>query len=359
MTASEHHPILIVGAGPSGFTAALELARRKIPFQLIERREGPSPLSRAVGILPGSMAIFADCGVADAIRENAIEAEAFEIYDRSDPVASIRMDGHPDSSMRILCLPQDRTEAILREGVERHGGTVEYGQAFEALSQDNDCVTATVNGRSDTYAAVLGCDGARSSVRSAIGLEAEGFDLAEDWSIADLDIPEWQDRRFRISLLPQGELVLIAPIAAGRFRMVTTEPDPLALNPIRLPDHTVRRTDVFRIGIRQVPNYRVGNVWLAGDAAHTHSPVGGRGMNLGIADASEWVRRYVDGTLDGYGASRHAQGKETIETTERIRKMLVNASPLQRKAILLAARLTGMASFLHPSITRAIVMAGS
>lgn len=356
MAQDQNLPILIIGAGPTGLTAALELSRRNIPVRLIERREGPSPLSRAVGLMPGSMEIFKNCGVETAIRKEALEVEALDIWRGDQKVTSIDMDGHDDPAVRLLCLPQDRTEAILADGLAQYGAGAEYGATFESLSQDGEEIAATVSGETRQYAAILGCDGSRSAVRDAIGLKAEGYDLDEDWSIADLDIPDWNDARFRVSIMNDGELSILVPMARGRYRLVATEPDALKANRIPIPAHTVRRAGSFRIGIRQVSDYNVGRVWLAGDAAHTHSPVGGRGMNLGIADASEWAQRYIDDTLSEYSASRHKIGAETIKFTENARKLLQDGSELKRDTLLFGVRGLGLMKFIHPKVVHRMVM---
>lgn len=348
-------PILIVGAGPTGLTAALELSRRGVPVRLIERRDGPSPLSRAVGLMPGSMDIFKENGVEDAIRAEAIEVEAIEIWRGDKQVSSLQMNTHEDPSVRLLCLPQDRTEGILTDEVAKLGVTTEYETEFESLSQDGDKITATVNGETREYTTILGCDGSRSPVREAIGLKAEGYDLDEEWSIADIDIPSWTDSKFRVSIMDSGELAFLIPMAKSRYRLVTTEPVALEANQIKIPEYSVRRAGAFRIGVRQVPTYNVGNIWLAGDAAHTHSPVGGRGMNLGIADASEWARRHVDGTLDGYSESRHAIGEETIKFTENNRKMLQDGSDFKRDTVVFASRLLNVLKPFHASIAYKMV----
>ena len=227
---------------------------------------------------------------------------------------------------------------------------------LKAFLKTGDTICATVNGETRSYATILGCDGSRSAVRDALGLTSDGYDLDEEWSIADLEIPEWHDRRFRVSVMDGGELSIVIPMAKGRYRLVASEPDALQANPIPLPDFKVRRAGSFRIGIRQVSTYNVGNAWLAGDAAHTHSPVGGRGMNLGIADASEWVQRYVDGTLSEYSMSRHKVGAATIKFTEDTRKMLQDGSDFKRDALLFAVRGLGLMTFVHPIVVHRMLM---
>jgi 2-polyprenyl-6-methoxyphenol hydroxylase-like FAD-dependent oxidoreductase len=323
--------ILIVGAGPTGLTAAVELARRGVLADIIEKQDSASQLSRAVGILPSSMKIFAPSGVADTIRSEAIAYRAAVFHDEDRVIARFPLDENPDSGQRLLGLAQDRTETHLRNALESMGGMVRYASALTGLEQDGDTVRARIGREVREYDYVIGADGMHSTVRGALGLDFNGYTLAEPWSIADVDCPDWPTpAEFHGYMRSAGRVVVVAPLEPARFRIVSNTGNALETLPVPMNVTRVRREASFQIAIRQVEHYRLGRVFLAGDAAHCHSPVGGRGMNLGIADAADLARRLCTGDAHGYDAARRAAGRETIRLSERGRRMLTSRNALVR-----------------------------
>lgn len=327
--------ILIVGAGPTGLTLASALTRLGHVPEIIDRRDGPSPLSRAVGITKSSMEILAKLGAAEAITAEAVRFAGIVFHHGAKPVARFPLNF--DDRSRLWGLAQDRTEhhiaATLRQPVR-------YGIALEDLHQTCEGVTVTLSNGTEDYDLVVGADGIHSTVRQALEIPFEGFDLPGQWSIADVDAPGWRDPDwFQGFLLPSGDVCVVVPLARDRFRVIASLPDALSALPVDMPITNTRRAAPFTISVRQVPRYSHGSVHLAGDAAHCHSPVGGRGMNLGIADAADLAERIASGDTTGYSAARHAEGARIIAFSENGRKQLQDARRLQRLVTLTVMRL--------------------
>lgn len=357
MPADDGRPkVLIVGAGPTGLTAAVELARRGIVADVIDRREEASGLSRAVGILPRSLDLLGPSGVADRLRAEGIAFESAKFYRNDRPVARIPLTS--PSGDTVLGLAQDRTEHHLAEAFRGYGGTVRYGLAFETLVHNgDDAVEAGFSdGSTGSYDYVIGADGVRSGVREALGIAFEGYDLPGKWSIADVDVEAWENARdFTICLLDAGAVAVVAPLEARRVRVVSNTPDALAALPLALETRKVRREGQFTISVRQVRDYAKGRVFLAGDAAHCHSPVGGRGMNLGIADAADLAGRIAAGTTAGYTAARHAAGAAVIKGSEAARRQATSTSPFNRPLIVAVLRLVGAVPALQRRFSRQVL----
>lgn len=348
--------ILIVGAGATGLTAAVELARHGILADVIERRDGPSKLSRAVGILPHSMELLAPSGAAARLKQEAIAVAHVAIYDEASLVTRLPLDLLEDENARLFALPQDRTEAILCDIFENFGGTVGYGRELASLELTSSGTRVEIDGATSEYDYVLGCDGTKSRVRTALGLSYEGFDLPETWSIADAEVENWiGGEDFCIFRLKDRKVCIAVPIGPCRYRFISNTPNVLDTLPVQVSVSNLRRESAFTIAVRQAPDYGKGNVYLAGDAAHCHSPAGGRGMNLGIADAAEWVERFTEGTLAGYSASRHEAGQDVIRFTERARKTVLSDGPIESALFFLAVRAVARVPALNRAALRRLL----
>jgi len=193
-------------------------------------------------------------------------------------------------------------------------------------------------------------------VREQAGIAYPGEDLPDDWAIADVDVENWPDATcFNGYLLPKGEAVIVVPLEPNRMRVIANDPDALAQLPVAMKVTNIRRAGVFKISVRQAERYQKGKVFLAGDAAHCHSPVGGRGMNLGIADAVDLAGRFADGGLDGYHTARHTAGRDVLRLSETGRKALMSRNPLVRGALKTALRLNSAIGPLSRRAAKAIL----
>jgi 2-polyprenyl-6-methoxyphenol hydroxylase-like FAD-dependent oxidoreductase len=353
---------LIAGAGPTGLTAAVELARRGIMPRIVDRKPEPSPLCRAVGINAHSLTLLEESGAGERLLAEGIPVRRARLHDGATPIGEIRLDLAPHKYNFMLCLPQDRTEGILLERLRELGGYVEFGVSLDGLTVSGETASVTLNHIAEQrieeaeYAAVLGADGARSTAREAAGLSYDGFDLDGAWGVADVDSAAWPHRdTFCGFLLPGGVFVVILPIQTNRYRVVSNRENPLALVPGGMPVDNIRREASFDIAIRQAPSYRRGPVFLAGDAAHCHSPAGGRGMNLGMADACGFAGRYAEDDLGGYSAERHKHGKATIAASEAGRRNVMASNPVARFMTRTGIRLIGRLPFLQKLVARVVL----
>lgn len=323
--------ILIIGAGTTGLTAAVELARRGIKPVVIEKRKTASNLSRAVGILPHSMDLLGPSGVAKYIKQDAIAFRQMIFHYRNKQLAQIKLNQMKDPNNRLFGLAQDRTETHLRDAFTSLGGKIVYGAELLSLSQSETGVSVSIMGKAFRFDIVIGADGVNSTVRDALHIPFDGYELPETWSIADVYAVGWKNPRdFQAFVLDHGGVVVVVPLEKARFRIISNRPDALANLPIHMKVTNVHCTSDFKISVRQAKRYQLDRVFLAGDAAHCHSPVGGRGMNLGIADAVDLAERIVSGTTGGYHKARHPFGRSTIKLSERTRQVLTSTNPITR-----------------------------
>ncbi|EBA07314.1 monooxygenase, FAD-binding protein [Sagittula stellata E-37] len=328
--------------------------RRGATVTLIEKRAASSNFSRAVGISRASMEILAPSGVSDALKAEAIRLDGVIFHSDSRPLARLSI---PEGDRgQVWALAQDRTEHHLTEAFHRLGGTMHMDRPCTGLSQDAKSVkVATPNGPIEADFAIA-ADGVRSTVRNTLGLEYHGHDLPGEWSIADVNARDWPDPAMLHGyMLSGGNVAVVVPMEKARFRVIASLPDALKALPVHMDVTKVHRAGRFTISIRQTEDYRAGRVLLAGDAAHCHSPVGGRGMNLGIADAAEAAQRIVENDLDEYGESRHLVGKHVIEQSEKRRRMLQATSPLTRSAVETVLRMAGAFEPLGRRLVRGLV----
>lgn len=299
--------VLVIGAGPTGLTLAVDLARRGVRHRVID--PGTRAGSRGKGLQPRTLEVFDDLGVIGAVRAAGAAYPPIRAYAGGEVVWEGRMSETKAATAavpypNVLMVPQWRTEAILRDRLADLGGRVERGE-LAAFTQDADGVTATLaDGGTVRAAYLVGADGGRSAVRKALGIgfggetrDAERM-LIGDVRTADLDRDHWHTwadmatQSVRVGLCPLAgtdDFQFTAPIAPDANPELTlatyqkTLEEASGRTDIRLTDLTW--SSVHRVNIRMAERFRAGRAFLAGDAAHVHSPAGGQGLNTGVQDA--------------------------------------------------------------------------
>jgi 2-polyprenyl-6-methoxyphenol hydroxylase-like FAD-dependent oxidoreductase len=307
-----HTPtVLIVGAGPTGLTLANELARRNVTFRLIEAAPGPQPGSRGKGIQPRTLEVFDDLGIVDRVLANGRMAMPM----RSTGLdGTVTLGGAEPESLRnrpdipyttSLITPEWRVEEALRQRLAELGGSVEFGTSLVDFAQSDEGVVATLASGGTTASVtaswLVGSDGGHSIVRKQSGITFEGETRDElrmivaDLAVDGLDRDAWHMWRHAegaVSLCPlpstdifqyQGSILPGQDAELGLANLQGILERRTGRTDIRL--HEPEWSTLWRANIRLADRYRAGNVFLAGDAAHIHSPAGGQGMNTGIQDA--------------------------------------------------------------------------
>ncbi|PCI29403.1 hypothetical protein COB55_02225 [Candidatus Wolfebacteria bacterium] len=324
--------ILIVGAGPTGLTAALEFARRGIIPEIVDAKKSPSELSRAVGILPKSIDTLRASGVADKIIEEGVGLERLVIHYNHKVLLDLDALKFFEPRDLPIGLPQDRTETIMSDALGKMGVKIKYDcKVIDISTNQKEASVTFSNNESKKYDWVIGSDGVNSTVRDKLGIKYAGYELPEIWSIADLELgSEYNSGTFNGWLTGGAEkdIFVMVPIGPKRVRLVSSTSDSVKSLPAKLDIVNTKRVGAFKISIRQAKTYLKGRVLLAGDSAHTHSPVGGRGMNLGIDDAVEVVKAILDEKTHEYNTKRRKIGAKTIRNTERARKAITSTNPI-------------------------------
>lgn len=351
--------VLVVGAGPTGLTLASELARRGVSFRVIDKALEPTLLSKAIGVQARTLEIFDDMGIAEEAIAAGLKLTGVAMFANGQPIVKASFDELDTNFPFLLSIPQSETERILASLLVRNGGELERGVELVDATQNEDRVTATLrhaDGRDETIETrwLVGTDGAHSTARKLAGLGFEGSSYDDRFVLADVRV-RWEFPRDRVTtFFSETGLLACFPIPGDRWRLIATSEDARDdAGPPTLEEFQAiadQRTGVqsqlsdpawlarFRIHCRQVKRYRSGRLFLAGDAAHIHSPVGGQGLNTGIQDAHNlaWKLELVSRgksppeLLDSYHLERHAVGVALLRGTDFATRVATLKHPVVR-----------------------------
>lgn len=337
--------ILVVGAGPTGLTMACELARRSVPVRIIDKLPGIIPYCRATGIHSRTLEIFQDMGIIEPVLEEGIQIRAASQYANGKRFQHLSF-GQVDSPYPYtIGLEQYRTEALLEALLNRLGVFVERDTELVAVQECLQGVGVTLkhaNGQVEQFHTpwLLACDGAHSQVRHLNRQRFPGETDLRQYFVADvITTPAYANDEMHLFLSDHGTLFLF-PLPGERSLLISDVPEQ--------HDHTAEKPEIgdiqqrmqdcglenikvsearwlsyFRINYRITRHYQHGRTFLAGDAAHIHSPIGAQGMNTGIQDAYNlaWKLALVyhghaaKNLLKSYEKERHAVAEDVLETT--------------------------------------------
>lgn len=356
--------VLVVGAGPVGLTMACELRRHGASVRIIEARETPLPYCRAIGVTSRTLEVYEDMGISRAMMDAGLWLTGTRVEVAGHPPRETVVD-LADLPYASLGVPQGETERILAAHLADLGVTVERGVRLTAFTQAGEKVRVEMDGPKgsllDHVRYIIGCDGAHSTVRKALGVDFAGEGWPFPFMLGDVKLEFPPDRplprgmalrglRLYGENAPPGMFIAIPLPEHGRYRVSMLAPGaeadgnsdahgiqaeqegPSLAHIQQVADEVLEHPPIasdlrwssrFRISLRLAMRYRVGNAFIAGDAAHIHPPTGGQGMNTGIQDAYNlaWkmalVLKGIAGSalLDSYEAERQPVAEKVIADT--------------------------------------------
>jgi 2-polyprenyl-6-methoxyphenol hydroxylase-like FAD-dependent oxidoreductase len=350
--------VLIAGAGPTGLTLALWLTKLGVPVRIFDKAAAPGETSRALAVQARTLEFHRQIGIVEDILAEGIRLERLTIHTPAGVAARLPLSdfGRGISPYSFaFALPQDIHERVLITHLERAGVEVERGTELVAFQDKGDAVIATLsrNGRTETVSAayLAGCDGARSAVRHGLNIGFPGGTYEQAFYVADVKGSGEITRNGMDTTISSYGFAIVMPVRqSGSVRLIGIVPkaheadETITFEAIRADverDTGVKVDEVnwfstYRVHHRVAERFRVGRVFLAGDAGHIHSPAGGQGMNTGMGDAVNlaWkLAAVVQGRadarlLDSYEPERIAFARKLIESTDKVFRFITSRSRL-------------------------------
>lgn len=338
--------VLIVGAGPVGLMLGHELARRGVDHRIVETKEKREPYCKALGVSPRTMELFDQIGVLDEALRRGFHFHSMNVVVGGELVKHFEVQDER-SPFGPFALAQPHTEEILENSWARYGNAIVRGKTLQGFEEKADHVVATfTDGESLEARYLVGCDGAHSSVRKILGTSFEGERIARTFLLGDVRLnwdrsprDNWQFIHMVDGEMRNNVTLIANPTGPGRYRLSTSvdESDdcpehpsleyiqnivrPILPEGVELSD--LRWSSRYGISHRIAGSYSTGRVFLAGDAAHIHPPIGGLGMNTGLQDAHNlgWKLAEVchghlkEDILDTYDSERRPVGQKVVQIT--------------------------------------------
>lgn len=394
---NDHKPqhdvdILVVGAGPTGLTAAAEALRHGMSVRIIERKADRGAFSKALVVHARTLEVFETMGVVAGILAEGVPFAALNARATSSLQATrvdlLGLDWGDTAYPYWLSVPQHATERVLQGNVERLGGTVEWSTTLLGLQDRGTHVEVALEGpgAAETVMAqwVVGCDGGQSTVRRQAGIRLERTGAGATFLLADvkttLDLAENEGY---VHLAPEGLLIVVPMPEPGRWRLIAHMPRPFdvqvsAIDATRLDDvirrrtglqfgsHDVSWTSQFNLSHGVADRFRNGRVFLAGDAAHVHSPVGGQGLNTGVQDAHNLIWKLALAQqlsapsarelLASYDTERRGTALPMVRGVARVTRMLTARASVARRVLGLLAPRVLARPWIHGKLGRPVGM---
>jgi 2-polyprenyl-6-methoxyphenol hydroxylase-like FAD-dependent oxidoreductase len=354
--------VIIIGAGPTGLALACQLIRYGIDFIIVDGKESTTPHSKAIGVQARTLEIYEQIGLADKLIDLGWKAEGARL------IVGGKVRGEVDFSdigkgmsayPYVLIVEQGKHEALIYDHVKSKGRDVRWQTELQSFSQDDNGVTAVIKNSSGETEIVeakflVGCDGAKSPVRHGLGLKLEGSTFERMFYVADVEI-DWEFRNdaLMVFLMKNNLLAFFPMVGDNRWRIVGTFPEEFTKDEgevlydeieeqikldaeLNLDITKVNWFSTYKVHARHVNKFSEGRCFLAGDAAHVHTPAGAQGMNTGIQDGYNlaWKLAMVlrgacnKAILDSYNEERLENAENLLKTTDRFFNLVASPEPV-------------------------------
>lgn len=358
MNTTANTNVLIVGAGPTGLALACQLIRYGIDFVIIDKREGLTPYSKAIGVQARTLEIYQQIDLADSLVDEGLITKGVRLLEGGQAKAEVPLStlGEGKSPFPfLLIVEQSKHEQLLYNFMRTHGHDVRWQTTLSDFSHDAARVAGTIVNASGEKQVVqaqylVACDGSKSLVRTGLGLSFEGSTLERLFYVADVQL-KWEfPHDMLTACLAKDRSTAFFPMPGeDRYRIVGVFPEDcdrkegeilydeiekqiLEDSQLELDIYKVNWFSSYKVHSRRVNQFSVGRCFVAGDAAHIHSPAGAQGMNTGIQDGYNlaWKLALVlrgeasPRILDTYNEERVEVAERLLETTDRMFDLLVN-----------------------------------
>ena len=317
-----------------------------ISTRVIDAAPAPSTLSKALAVNPRTLDILEPIGITEKMLAIGRPIRGGIIRQGEKPIARLMFDNLHYKYPFMLALSQATTERLLREALEAAGGKIERGVNMANCRNTDDGVevelTNVSTGATEAVACpwMLAADGAHSTARHALNVDFPGSTFESPWYLADVPLNTSLESEFAHILFVDGGFLFMLPVIgddasasssqAPLWRVLGNMPKPLECLIDATPAGPPVWESHFHISHRINDHLQVGNVYFAGDAAHLHSPVGTRGMNLGLEDAYVFSELAKSGRLDQYDSLRHPVDAGVVKRVEFVSRMVIARSPVLR-----------------------------
>ena len=354
--------VIIIGAGPTGLALACQFIRYGVDFVIVDKNETTTPHSKAIGVQARTLEIYEQIGLADKLIDMGWKAERARLIVGGEVRGEVNLSeiGKGMSAYPyVLMVEQGKHESMLHDYIRSNGRSVRWSTELQEFKQDDNGVVATVknpNGEIETIEAkfLVGADGAKSPVRRSLGLAFGGSTFERMFYVADVDI-DWDLGHNALTVvLMKNNLLAFFPMTGERqWRIVGTFPEEFSKDEgdvlyeeieeqikrdseLKLDITKVNWFSTYKVHTRHVEKFREGRCFLAGDAAHIHTPAGAQGMNTGIQDGYNlaWKLAMVlrenadEKLLDSYNAERLPNAKALLKTTDRFFSLVASPEPV-------------------------------